>query len=471
MTPTARSLFLRGRQLLGMALTVGAGAVSAHANGAVQAVFTVQAAGEHAIVRALTTAPVCPGISWNGDHARAMAVRAQPGQTPARSASASAQPDSKPSVFDTLTCEAVWPRRATRARVAGYVVPAPHRRIERIVIVADTGCRMKSADNAFQPCNDPQQWPFAQVARSAAATRPDLVVHIGDMHYRESPCPAGNAGCASSVWGYGSDAWQADFFTPAKPLLAAAPWVFVRGNHESCARAGQGWFRFFDADPWTPARSCNDPAHDHEADFSAPYAVPITPTHQLIVFDSSRTSGQPYSSGDAAFGTYAAQLGAVDTLSQRMPHNFFLSHHPLLAVAHGDAASPARPGGSQGVQSAFASVAPARLFPEKIDITMHGHIHLFESLSFESPHPASLVLGNSGSANDGHVKQTLPPGFEAYPGAVVQDYAARSDYGFVTLDKVGARADQWRLTEYSVNGAPVLRCHVEGGKSRCAPVL
>ncbi len=57
----------------------------------------------------------------------------------------------------------------------------------------------------------------------------------------------GNAhDCAGSPWGYGWDAWNADFFTPAAPLLAAAPWAAVRGNHESCARAGQGWWRFLD---------------------------------------------------------------------------------------------------------------------------------------------------------------------------------------------------------------------------------
>ena len=69
---------------------------------------------------------------------------------------------------------------------------------------------------------------------------PDLVVHVGDYHYRENACPAGDAGCSTSPWGYGWDAWDADFFTPAKRLLAVAPWIVVRGNHESCDRAGQG---------------------------------------------------------------------------------------------------------------------------------------------------------------------------------------------------------------------------------------
>ena len=39
----------------------------------------------------------------------------------------------------------------------------------------------------------------------------------------KAPCPAGNQGCAGSPWGDNWTTWQADFFTPAAPLLAAAP--------------------------------------------------------------------------------------------------------------------------------------------------------------------------------------------------------------------------------------------------------
>ena len=91
---------------------------------------------------------------------------------------------------------------------------------------------------------------------SLATARPDLVIHVGDYHYREDACPAGHAGCAGSPFGYGFDAWNADFFGPAAPLLAAAPWVMVRGNHEDCSRAGEGWFRFLDRAPMEP--TCRD---------------------------------------------------------------------------------------------------------------------------------------------------------------------------------------------------------------------
>jgi Calcineurin-like phosphoesterase len=78
----------------------------------------------------------------------------------------------------------------------------------------------------------------------AAAAHSDLVIHVGDYVYREVRCPAGNTDCSNSPYGYGWEAWNVDFFEPSASLLAVAPWIMVRGNHETCDRAGDGWFRF-----------------------------------------------------------------------------------------------------------------------------------------------------------------------------------------------------------------------------------
>jgi hypothetical protein len=98
------------------------------------------------------------------------------------------------------------------ASVAGKNLPLPKPVPLKILILGDTGCRMKSSDNAFQSCDDMNKWAFSTVAKTAASFAPDLVVHVGDYHYRENPCPENNAGCAGSPWGYGWDAWQADFY-------------------------------------------------------------------------------------------------------------------------------------------------------------------------------------------------------------------------------------------------------------------
>ena len=431
-----------------------------------EALFTVTAANERSVVRAITRATQCPEIVWDDGTRTTMQLRAQPATVPLRGDSA--QNDAKPAVFDVLTCETDWAAGAMIATVVGQAVPAPRKDIRRIVLIADTGCRMKASENAFQACNDKVLWPFADVARSAAALKPDLVVHVGDIHYRESPCPDGNKACAGSPWGYGFDAWQADLFTPAAPLLAAAPWVFVRGNHESCFRAGQGWFRFIDAAPRTVERTCDSPVLDAVADFSEPYTVSVGHGNQFIIFDSSKSSGKAYAVTDPAYRNYVSQMQKVATLADAAQHSFFLSHHPLLAFAPGKKNAEAKAGGSQGLQSALSSLHPQRLFPDKVSVLMHGHIHLFEAISFSSAHPASLVLGNSGSANEGRAPSHIATGTEAFPGALVDDYAARSDYGFATLDKVDdGNASHWQLTEYDTLGKSVIRCDVRDSKSRC----
>jgi len=432
----------------------------------IEALFTVKAAGERSVVRVLTRNSMCPDIVWADGRRERMRVRAEAALVQLRGDSV--QSDSKPAHFDVLTCEVDWRQGAAGATVENRAVPAPHQQINRIVLIGDTGCRMKASENAFQECLDATRWPFAQVAARAALMKPDLVIHVGDIHYRESPCPAGNRGCASSPWGYGMDAWRADLFEPAAPLLAAAPWLFVRGNHESCFRAGQGWFRFVDSGAWTSARSCNSPASDHDADFSEPYAVPVGGGTQLIVFDSSKSSGKPYASTDPAFAKYAAQIKQVASLAAQAQRSFFLSHHPLLAFAPTDIAGSIKPGGSRGLQSAFASVHPARLFPDGVDIVMHGHIHLFEAISFSSAHPASLILGNSGSATEGRAPTAVAVGTLAYPGAAVDDYASNSEFGFAVMDRVdGSGETQWRITEYDVEGRAKIVCEIESSRSRC----
>jgi hypothetical protein len=434
-----------------------------------EAVFTLQAEGQRAIVRVLTRADSCPSIVWSGMPSQVMTSRAVAATLPVRQDAL--QADSKPAVFDVLTCEATWPQgvqRVESASVAGTTLLAPRADIQRIVIIADTGCRMKGSESAFQDCNDPVKWPFAKVAQSAAAKHPDLVIHIGDIHYRESPCPAGNAGCANVAWGYGYDAWQADFFKPAAPLLAAAPWVFVRGNHEICARAGQGWYRFIDTQPWSEARSCNQSALDQDADFSQPYAVSLSPNAQLLVFDSSKTSGKPYSSKDPAFSKYQAEMQLVQQLALQKPHSFFMSHHPLLAVAPSKNGSAFKDGGTLGLTSVFETLYPARLLPDGIDASMHGHLHFFEAISFKTAHPASLIMGNSGSANEGAVATVLKAGDKLHGNAIVDNYAATAAYGFVTLDRVDSgQSGDWLLTEFDTDGQAVFSCKIQNGKSQC----
>ncbi|QNA89114.1 metallophosphoesterase [Massilia sp. Dwa41.01b] len=306
-------------------------------------------------------------------------------------------------------------------------MPVPKAAPERIVVIGDTGCRLKGRE--AQDCNDPRAYPFARVAASAAAFEPDLVVHVGDYHYREDPCPAGRAGCAGSPYGYGFDAWAADFFTPAGKLLAAAPWVLARGNHESCARAGQGWWRYLDPRPFETGRDCDLPANDALGDHSDPYAVPLGAGAQLIVFDSANTSYKGLPPSDPRRARYADTARKVAQLAGAARYNIAVDHHPLFAFgANRDPKSGAVTlfGGDRGLLDAFGDVEPGYL-PESVQMLLSGHVHLWEQVSFASRHPTQFVSGFSGTAEDIVPLPAMPPpGQSPAPGAVVAHMSSGS---------------------------------------------
>ena len=153
---------------------------------------------------------------------------------------------------------------------------APKPKPERILVLGDTGCRIKG--KTVQACNDPAQWPFPQVAAQAAKLKPDLVIHVGDYLYREFGLSEDDARCAGSPSGDNWTTWAADFFTPGKALLEAAPWVIARGNHEECARAGAGFLRLIGPLPVVEGAPC--------VEHVTPYAVQLG-TNDLIVTDNA----------------------------------------------------------------------------------------------------------------------------------------------------------------------------------------
>ncbi|MDB5756638.1 MAG: serine/threonine protein phosphatase [Massilia sp.] len=422
--------------------------------------YTVEGAGGAAIARVITRAPACPLIQVDGK-SETMHVRAPAETIPTRAGGA--QEDAKPASFPVLACDFDLPAGTAQARIGQHKLPLPAKEVRRIVVIGDTGCRLKKSDDQYQACSDDADWPFAQVVRSAAATKPDLVIHVGDYHYRESPCPSNQPGCAQSPWGYGFDTWSADFFEPARPLLAIAPWIFVRGNHETCARGGQGWFRFLDSGVWSQARSCNSAESDTAADYTAPYAVPVGGGTQFIVFDSSKSSGKVYNPTDPAFLAYSDQLKKVDGLAVQLPQSFFLSHHPVLGLAPGKQGGP-KPS-VLGLPSVMRSLHPDRLFGPGITLAMHGHVHLFEALSFASDHPATLVLGNSGSATEGAMPDQLDNRTLPFADTLIEEYSTRSDYGFAVLERAGSG---WDITEHDKSGLAVIRCKLERRFLKCA---
>jgi hypothetical protein len=447
-------------------LYIGCTAVNAQQIDGTQSTYVVLGENGAPVARLLTTATKCPVIKFDG-HTAQMDVRALPETVPLRP-TLSAPVDSKPSVFPLLTCEKAIPLNTKSAKIGNKHLPLPAADFKRIVVIGDTGCRLKKSDNAYQGCNDNNLYPFAKVAAAAANWKPDLVVHVGDLQYRENECPADKPGCAGSPWGYGWDTWNADFFEPGADLLQAAPWVMVRGNHESCARAGQGWWRMLDPRPLLPGRDCNVAANDEMGDFSDPYAIPLGGDAQLIVLDTSNTINGIIQAGDIRQTKYRDLYNKLEKLSQQATYNIAANHHPIL----GFAAKKDKSGevtllpGNQGMQSVFASINPL-IIPLRVNALLSGHIHVWEEISFSSPHPTQFIAGFSGTMEDTvPLPADIPAGISPAPGAVVEHISSWvNGFGFMTMERKGAK--QWDVKVWDTNGHELNACNVEGSHSNC----
>jgi hypothetical protein len=447
----------------GLALILCGAARAAPASSA----FVVLGPDGAAVARVITDTRSCPALVVDGARL-AMSLRAGPGTLPLRP-TASPPALSKPAAFEVSVCEAPLPAGARRARLEdGRRLPLPPKTVRRLVVIGDTGCRIKTSDRAAQACNDPAAYPFARLAAAAAAFRPDLVVHVGDYLYRENPCPPAAAGCSGSPWGYGWDAWKADFFDPAAPLLAAAPLALARGNHETCVRAGQGWWRLLAATPLEAGRDCIDPANDGRGDYARPYAVPLGEGTQLILLDSANVPARPLAAGDPRALEYAADYDAIAALVRQARSSLLVDHHPMLgfaAVAGKDGRPDLRPG-NLALQSVFFARNP-RLVPDGVDVLLSGHVHVFEALSFAGVFPSQFVTGFSGTQEDiVPLPESLSDGDDPAPGATPDAFSSWVDgFGFMTLERTGP-AD-WKAEIHDKTGKVVNRCAIKGRESHC----
>ncbi|HZU64937.1 MAG TPA: metallophosphoesterase [Novosphingobium sp.] len=418
-------------------------------------------APEGAEARAVVDDATCPALTLDGAQVP-MSARAAPATLPAR-ASDSGSAASHPSAFPHLLCSAHLPRSAHTASLAGQALPLAPAVVRRIVVVGDTGCRLKAgkigkdgtrSEDAWQDCNRASAWPFAQVARSAAALHPDLVLHVGDYLYRESACPAHGADCADTPWGYGEDAWRADFLTPARTLLAAAPWVLVRGNHEDCMRAGQGWWRLLDPHALVPGTDCVREAEDFAGNHADPYAVELGDGARIIVADFAAI-GEKHLQGPELL-RYRTDALAIAGLAKPGDVNFVTSHYPFSAVTI--SGKKGLKIGYPSVDDAFGGQHPPAL--PHVTAMIAGHVHLLQVVQPRNA-PFQLVNGFSGTQEQEPKAplnladlEALAAGEQA--GIAMTDIATRfGQFGFSTLDR---QADgSWLLIARDVNGKKLLR--------------
>ena len=384
-------------------------------------------------VRAITD-EACPSVLFDGTPTP-MAVRSEPDQK---------FDNVKPAEFKVRGCELAVPPEAIAGVLDGKTLPLARPNPQRILMFGDTGCRL-AAGNAFQDCNDPVAWPFARISALAATTRPDLVIHVGDYHYRESACPVGNRGCAGSPWGYGWDAWNADFFEPAAPLLAAAPWIMVRGNHEDCSRAGEGWFRFMDRAPFE--RSCRD--------LTGIFVARLGDFGVVVVDDAKAADpkGDPKPLVDLL-------RGQLRDIAAKVPAEAWtVSHRPSNSMRAKEPDSDENEVDNHVQEAAFGPVMPSGVRME-----VAGHIHFFQAVDFGGARPPQLVVGTGGDK-----LSVVPP--ISFVGADINGVKVTrsvtySGFAYMVWDRLGTL---WVGTLFDADGRPINRCRLFDRALTCGP--
>jgi len=375
----------------------------------------------------------CPMVTFDGIDTR-MSIRSEPGQT---------FMEVKPAQFAVRGCEAAVPDGTSTAILDGKPLPLPKANPRRIVMFGDTGCRLKTGD-PWQACNDPNAWPFAKIAAAAAAAHPDLVIHVGDYEYREDRCPYGNAGCTGSPSGYGWDSWNADFFQPAAPLFAAGPWIMVRGNHEDCSRAAEGWFRFLDRSPMEAA--CRDLTGDFVArlgDFG------------VVVVDSAKVSDRA-SEDSEQVPILRRQLN--DMLGKIPSYAWLATHKPVNAMLADPRDSKVNIVSNKVLQAALGADMPA-----SVRLYVAGHIHFFQAIDFGGARPSQLVVGTGGDNLEGMPTASVT-GAEIN-GLKAVNARTYSRFGYTVWNRLDG--NNWSGTLYDIGAKPIAHCRLADRSLNC----
>ncbi|QJE72768.1 metallophosphoesterase [Aerophototrophica crusticola] len=392
-----------------------------------------------------------------------------------------ARTNPNPATFPITVCEVLVPADAPSAvLVNGQTVPlpVPKQKPGNVAVLGDSGCNTAKK----QDCADPAQWPWPTLVQAAAAKNPDLVIHAGDYNYRGTPnqiqvngqtqwtydgClqtpPISQNQPGSSLPDNWAD-WKADFFDPAAPLLAKAPWVFVRGNHELCSRAGPGYFYLLDArsnllGPGQGEQSC-----------AAPTPVPdITPTYKislkslsLVMLDSANACD---SNNPPTMPMDPAVTAAYGPVMQALPGFFadgpawFMTHRPILAVfssnpSTGTGTVPVTATGTGGA-TLQAGLGSNPTLPANAAVTFSSHMHLFHTVTPSQPAlPPQIVIGNSGV-----ILQTVatPQTFTTTLLGQTMSGNTTAAFGWLWIDKLTDSAN-WSGTLLGTQGQALGTC-------------
>lgn len=384
------------------------------------------------------------------------------------------------SQFPTTVCRLPVPDGATNAVVqstttnariinpANLQLPLPRwqaagrPRPNSIVVIGDAGCEVRFTNPALdQNCS--HDWPFQPLSVNAAAlSRPELVIEAGDYVYREQPQAANDATPGCDMQGQAAD-WGClvkDFFRPAEALLAQAPFIFARGNHEVCTPGigrGAEWFRYLNTVLFS-----NNECFTYPQSPTQPVQINAGTLHFVLMDTSSATPGNDFVLDPQEVPLYRRAFNQVNALAANNPAEdyFLISHKPLWMVqaASSTAVNWTNPTLARSIsQTALGALAP------NIRLVFSGHEHLYQLLGFSSTRPPQLTVGSSGS------ELNTAPDDSKVIGKIVDNQPVTQSisqdvHGYLLLRDQGS---QWHLTFHDTTGSKLgQECTLSNGATK-----
>lgn len=348
-----------------------------------------------------------------------------------------------PNHFSVLVCEALIDfDKSYQINFPSQTVALPMAKSnpQNILVYGDTGCSHCAKGTAAEP--------FKTMADAGAQQNADLVLHMGDYNYRgtsgktyfsqysngkwqqnqEWTYDAGDGDSLGQHCGqvpgtpfYSQSAtnsnrpdiwenWQDDVFLATDMLMASAPWIVARGNHELCSRAGPGYFYFLDPNTrLTGGKQLSCPVPDVGSDaqqntVQIPNYTVSFDNIDVAVVDSANACDNSANSPFTA--TYKQVFGELEA-SVSSKNTWLVTHRPIYGVDAYDSDATSCTSANdyscinQMMQAAIAQQKTGAL-PDSIDVIFTGHMHRFESVSFPgSSRPPNIVVGSSGVSLSG----------------------------------------------------------------------
>jgi hypothetical protein len=383
--------------------------------------------------------------------------------------------------FDSLiSCNRAIPADATSASVNDQSIPASMPKdINSIAAMGDTGCRVGS--NGSQNCNSPSGWPLNRNAEQIVNADPDLLILTGDYYYRLAACPKGDEDkCGGSppppgdVDGAFLDSaagWEDDFFEPLKPTFSKMPLIVLRGNHETCAEAGNGYMLYLDTQPGSAA-SCA-PQPDSNGKLVAPRILEPARSLELPLTGDKKlrlAAVDTSNSIDVAVTPWwkrlAKQFEIAQTFAKGADDAILLSHRPILGLMSKSVPKSDAPNWTPWLSLDATAGSRGKLDP--YSLVLSSHEHLLQMVQVPTA-PPQFITGGGGTTLDppkGYIKpkygalakadgQRWVKELKPYPK--LQDRWQKVTWGHGILSPTD---DGWQMEYRSPEGDTIQTCQV-----------